>query len=63
MKFKVEIEMDNAAFESKGELPRILRSLAHTVDGHWFQDNEEIRVSVKDVNGNTVGFAELTDKE
>ena len=51
MKFKLEIAMDNAAFDDPGELPRILHELADRI-----RKNPEVDdYSVRDVNGNTVG--------
>jgi hypothetical protein len=54
MEFRLEINMDNAAFDDAGEVPRILRELAKKVRatpevGSW---------SVFDINGNRVGQAE-----
>lgn len=60
MKIKIEISMDNAAFEDDhGELARILRRLADRVDGtpRTEGDGEYLR----DVNGNRVGHWEVEE--
>jgi hypothetical protein len=56
MKFTLEIDCDNAAFEDEmaSEIARILRTTAKRVaDG---EDDMRLR----DVNGNTVGYAKVT---
>lgn len=57
MKLRIEIEMDNAAFEHDPgvELARILREYAKRVaqDGAW------LTAYFRDVNGNKVGTAEV----
>jgi hypothetical protein len=60
MKLKLEIKMDNAAFEDHpgSEVARILRDFADTI--------EEVPMpvgsseSLRDINGNTVGQAKIT---
>ncbi len=61
MKFKLEIKMDNAAFEGENalvELARILTELSTEIDMFsgihrgWY-------CNLVDVNGNTVGRAEM----
>lgn len=56
MKFRMEISMDNAAFEDSDELGNLIRQGAEQVKiqlpGNW----EPIR----DSNGNTVGKWEIT---
>jgi hypothetical protein len=48
----MHVEMDNAAFEDNGELPRILREVAEKIDRlHSYP------IKLRDVNGNPVGFA------
>lgn len=51
MKFKLEIQCDNAAFEDAPELEtaRLLREAAHRIQ------RGEKRVRLRDVNGNHVG--------
>lgn len=52
MKFSLEIESSNTAFEDNygfDELARILREVARLVE------NGNVRQSVRDVNGNAVG--------
>lgn len=64
MKCTVHIAMDNAAFYQQGELSRILRDLAERVEhiGNA-QDVEpyDAKVRAVDVNGNTVGFLQITN--
>jgi hypothetical protein len=61
MKFKLEIEMDNAAFDggANWEVGAILHELARNIE-----DSGDLRVgeriSVRDSNGNTVGQAKVT---
>lgn len=55
MKFKLEIDLDNAAFDDPMELVRVLRKLADTYalwDGA--QGKQQI-APIFDVNGNRVG--------
>jgi hypothetical protein len=51
MKFKLEFDMDNAAFEDfkNGEVKNILESTKEKVDAGWTMG------AVVDSNGNTVG--------
>lgn len=60
MKLKLEIKMDNAAFEENAgsEVARILRQIADEVDCRDLLPGEEIRL--RDINGNTVGQAKIT---
>ena len=56
-KVRIEIDMDNAAFEDKDELPRILRSTANKIyDG-------EFPSVIRDINGNKVGQFEYMEDE
>lgn len=60
MKLKIEIEMDNAAFEesSGDECARILQVVAQDCKrGHILPEFERV---LRDVNGNTVGKAKVT---
>lgn len=56
MKFKCEIDMDNAAFEDNPsvELSRILRSIAVEVECDYTSGN------IRDFNGNKVGKFSIT---
>lgn len=59
MKAKIEITIDNAAFEDMGhasELGRILRDLAHGIENN----GETGPCSLLDVNGNKVGSFKIT---
>ncbi|MDQ3159305.1 MAG: hypothetical protein M3P98_04205 [bacterium] len=60
MKFKLEIKMDNAAFEgfNGNQLAYILERLARKLDGYDFADGEGS--TLLDTNGNTVGGWEVT---
>ena len=53
MKFKLEIEMDNAAFEDdwRVEVERIL----HDVSNKIFNQDMPNPLKIRDVNGNLVG--------
>lgn len=54
--FKMQVEMENAAFEDNPEeLQRIVRKAASTCE--LLHDGS--RVSLFDVNGNKVGFMEI----
>jgi hypothetical protein len=59
-KFVAEIETDNAAFEDGNrnlEVARILRVLAEQIE------NGSDGVTLRDINGNRVGFAEFDSKD
>ena len=51
-KFRITIETVNAAFEDIGELPRILRKVADTLE------DGDIPQRLLDINGNVVGIVE-----
>jgi hypothetical protein len=54
MRFKIEIEMDNAAFEHRGnEVARILGELSNLIEDDDLNPNDG--GTVRDSNGNTVG--------
>ena len=63
MKFKIEIDTDNAAFsEIEGsEVARILRGIASTVEETSGDNFDDYAVSLFDLNGNKVGFALVKD--
>jgi hypothetical protein len=60
MTLTITIDMDNAAFEddTEGECARILKDLAEKID-KGFGPTEYGNVTLRDVNGNTVGKAEV----
>ena len=60
MTLKIEIVMDNAAFEPQSgtEAARILRELAERLDGENLRA-KDLR-PLRDVNGNRVGEARVT---
>lgn len=57
MTLKIEIEMDNAAFESPAELKRILARIASRIEDSGLDAGP-----VMDVNGNRVGIWELVNE-
>ena len=61
MKAKIEINLDNDAFQPSAgpELARILRNLAQDLDDY----PDAFGIGVMDVNGNTVGNFEIVDDE
>lgn len=65
MKFILEINIDNAAFEDEplGEISRILRDQATNMV-HWVGDGSKSwDATLRDINGNTVGKAYLDKRE
>jgi hypothetical protein len=60
MKLKIEITMDNAAFENSSgdETARILRNLADECEGGDILP--EFNRRLMDINGNNVGAAKVT---
>jgi len=53
MQVIITITVDNAAFEGKGEVSRILRQLA---DRYVYAPDQDLgERSIQDINGNTVG--------
>jgi hypothetical protein len=61
--FKLEIETDNAAFEDDlgGEVARILRDAADTVEYSLSPQPDKANYKVMDINGNTCGSWEYTN--
>jgi len=57
MNLKININLDNAAFEDEGEISRILRKLADKISYDGRIDGGKIM----DVNGNSVGTWEITE--
>jgi hypothetical protein len=59
MKCKINIEMDNTAFDEypEVELNRILKKLAHDLDVEGLLNH-----SLRDINGNTVGTIKITGR-
>lgn len=61
MKLKIDIEMDNAAFEDKElEAARILADLASRMETGQLGVEPGNRLALMDVNGNRVGEARVT---
>jgi hypothetical protein len=59
MKFRIEIDCDNAAFDDdrNGELATILTRVAERLsDGLRLSSRPERATALQDSNGNTVGF-------
>jgi hypothetical protein len=64
-KFVVSIETDNAAFEDapENEIARILSELADKVEGRGMAVVTVFgSLTLRDINGNIVGKAEVVDK-
>ena len=63
MKFKIEIDTDNAAFSEMegGEVARILGGVIGTVEETSGESFTDYAVSLFDLNGNKVGFALVED--
>ena len=61
MKAKIEINLDNDAFQPSAgpELARILRNLANDLDEH----PDACEIVVVDINGNSVGHFEIEQIE
>ena len=57
MKLKIEIELDNSAFEEPGEIERILECLGSRLPSTACETQGEI--SAHDCNGNWVGYAKI----
>ena len=61
MKLKIEIDMNNAAFEDAGsgvEVARILREIADRNENAIFQVGDGF--NLKDINGNRTGYLKVT---
>ncbi len=65
MNFTLDIDCDNVAFEGEMdrvlEIERILSKLAKYVRSEGISPGESIRL--RDINGNTVGEARLSESE
>jgi hypothetical protein len=61
VELKIEIKMDNAAFEPANgtEAARILRRIASAIDG--MDLNQNVRQVLRDINGNVVGKVTVTE--
>lgn len=62
MKLTVEIDLDNSAFygpDPIAEVRRVLEKVAEGVDTEPCGPNG-VKVALRDVNGNTVGFWKVT---
>ena len=61
MKLKIEITMNNAAFDMDPgiEAARILRELGEHLEGGGYCSGSP-KQNLRDLNGNTVGFAKVT---
>lgn len=57
--FRIHIETDNAAFDPDAapEVARILRELADRLTDHADMNDHVVRLPLRDVNGNGIGFA------
>lgn len=65
MFFRLNISMDNAAFEQdpNAELARLLRNVANALDRQQGDIMNDGGAPVFDVNGNSVGAYFVTDEE
>ncbi len=62
MKLKIEIEMDNDAFQDDpgGEVERILKTVSGRLDRHFgHAPDKEVYFGIEDFNGKLVGGVEL----
>lgn len=60
MKFKLEINMDNAAFEDDSEIKRIMDDMAKKIS-HGYPLRCWDKGVIYDINGNKVGTWEVTE--
>ena len=63
MRLKIEIVMDNAAFDPDNgtEAARILHNVAKAIDGLTLTPKMNVHgINLSDANGNTVGKARVT---
>ena len=63
MKFRLEIECDNAAFEEPDRDTEIVRILQDAVTVLNLGFREGVKQSLRDANGNIVGFLELVEED
>ena len=59
MKYQIEIETDNAAFDDypRREVTRVLRALADNTERGIYYDGRD--VPLYDLNGNKIGFCKI----
>ena len=63
MKFKLEIDIDNASFEDLGEgieITNILNNIINKIE-HIDEFSLDDKGRARDMNGNTVAFWEITN--
>ena len=63
MKFKLEIDIDNASFEDLGEgheISNVLHNIINKIE-HIDEFSLDDKGRARDMNGNTVAFWEITD--
>lgn len=66
MKFKIEIDCDNEAFQNgqlTDELHLILHRIIHDLPNDIDADATEFSRNLRDTNGNRVGFVELIEEK
>jgi formylmethanofuran dehydrogenase subunit E len=66
MKFKIEIDCDNEAFQNgqlTDELHLILHRIIHDLPNDIDAENPEFSRNLRDTNGNHVGFVELIEEK
>lgn len=60
MRLTIKLDMDNDAFDSDmTEAGRILRDVADKLEGGLSPDPYDTNITLRDVNGNTVGTARI----
>ena len=63
MKFKLEIDIDNASFEDNGEgreISNVLHNIINKIE-HIDEFSLDDKGRARDMNGNTVAFWEITN--
>ena len=63
MKFKLEIDIDNASFEDNGEgreISNVLHNIINIIE-HIDEFSLDDKGRARDMNGNTVAFWEITN--
>tara|TARA_B100001113_G_scaffold346044_1_gene336427 strand:- start:900 stop:1091 length:192 start_codon:yes stop_codon:yes gene_type:complete len=63
MKFKLEIDIDNASFEDLGEgreISNVLHNIINKIE-HISEFSLDDKGRARDMNGNTVAFWEITN--
>ena len=59
MTIRIEIETENAAFESPNEIWRIMKDITDRIETGHIDTTQRSRQQIRDVNGNRCGFLEV----